>query len=187
MHAVFTLPRWTAAAWLLFAGLALMLVADAVYARLVADGTYTDGGILDALWPIAYLLLAAAVMHPSMRALWESRDVELVRDGRARMVVLGTALFAVPGVVLLDDSGSSTAIILAVDHRRRRGRGRLAHHADRRRVEQRAASCSRESEARFRALVQHATDIVIVLSDTRRGHVRQPRGRHRVRQAGRRR
>src|SRR6476646_5065049 len=81
---------------------------------LVADAIYNDGGILDALWPIAYLLLAAAVMHPSMRALWENRDVELVRDGRARMVVLGTALFAVPGVVLLDDSGSDTALTLAI-------------------------------------------------------------------------
>ncbi len=28
VHAVFTLPRWTPAAWLLFAGLTVMLVAD---------------------------------------------------------------------------------------------------------------------------------------------------------------
>ncbi len=43
VHAVFSLPRWTPAAWLLFAGLGAMLVADVLYARLVADGTYTDG------------------------------------------------------------------------------------------------------------------------------------------------
>ena len=29
---------------------------------------------LDALWPIAYFLLAAAVLHPSMRDLWYTRD-----------------------------------------------------------------------------------------------------------------
>ena len=67
VHAVFTLPRWVPAAWFLFGGLAVMLVADTVYARLVADGAYIDGGALDALWPIAYFLLAAAALHPSMR------------------------------------------------------------------------------------------------------------------------
>jgi diguanylate cyclase (GGDEF)-like protein/PAS domain S-box-containing protein len=168
VHAVFTLPRWTAAAWLLFAGLGLMLVGDAVYARLVADGTYTDGTILDAIWPVAYLLLAAAVMHPSMQALWEHRDVEPVREGRARMVVLGTALFAVPGVVLLDDSGSSTALALgavtaiaaiAVAWRITR----IVDQSNAARV------VLAESEARFRALVQHATDVVIVLDE--RGRV----------------
>src|SRR5689334_16127537 len=164
VHAVFTLPRWTPAAWLLFAGLTLMLVADALYARLVADGTYADGGILDALWPIAYLLLAAAVMHPSMRALWEDRQVEPVRDGRARMVVLGTALFAVPGVVLLDDSGSSTAITLAVVT----GIAAVAVAWRITRIVDQSNTARvvlAASEARFRALVQHATDIVIVLSD----------------------
>ena len=30
------------------------------------------------------------------------------------MIVLGTALFAAPAVVLLDDSGSSAAVVLAV-------------------------------------------------------------------------
>jgi diguanylate cyclase (GGDEF)-like protein/PAS domain S-box-containing protein len=164
VHAVFTLPRWTAAAWLLFAGLALMLVADALYARLVADGTYTDGGVLDALWPIAYLLLAAAVMHPSMRALWVGREAGLVRDGRARMVVLGTALFAVPGVVLLDDSGGTTALTLAIIT----GVAAIAVAWRITRIVDESNSARvvlSESEARFRALVQHATDIVIVLDE----------------------
>ena len=45
VHAVFTLPRWTPAAWFLFAGLAVMLVADAVYARHASPtARYTDGG-----------------------------------------------------------------------------------------------------------------------------------------------
>ena len=164
VHAVFTLPRWTAAAWLLFAGLAFMLIGDALYARLVADGTYSDGGVLDAVWPIAYLLLAAAVMHPSMRALWEDRAVEPVRDGRARMVLLGTALFAVPGVVLLDDSGSSTALTLAIVTAiaALAVAWRITRIVDQSNT---ARVVLAASEARFRALVQHATDIVIVLDD----------------------
>jgi diguanylate cyclase (GGDEF)-like protein/PAS domain S-box-containing protein len=164
VHAVFTLPRWTAAAWLLFAGLTLMLVSDALYARLVADGTYTDGTLLDALWPIAYLLLAAAVMHPSMRELWEERDVALVRHGRARMIVLGTALFAVPCVVLLDDSGSTTALVLALIT----GVAAVAVAWRITRIvdeSNHARVVLAESEARFRVLVQHATDIVIVIDD----------------------
>jgi diguanylate cyclase (GGDEF)-like protein/PAS domain S-box-containing protein len=167
VHAVFTLPRWTAAAWLLFAGLALMLVADALYARLVADGTYSDGGPLDALWPISYFLLAAAVIHPSMRALWEGEDGGLIRHGRARMIVLGAALFAAPAVVILDDSGSSTAVALAaVTGVAALGVAwritRLVDESNQARV------VLGESEARFRALVQHATDIIAVVTPTGR-------------------
>jgi diguanylate cyclase (GGDEF)-like protein/PAS domain S-box-containing protein len=162
VHAVFTLPRWTAAAWLLFVGLACLLVGDALFARFLADGTYTDGGALDALWPIAYLLLAAAVMHPSMRQLWEEPDVALVRHGRARMIVLGTALFAVPAVVLLDDTGSGTAVVLAIIT----GVAAVAVAWRITRIvdeSNHARVVLAASEARFRALVQHATDIVIVL------------------------
>jgi len=167
VHAVFTLPRWTPAAWLLFAGLGAMLVADILYARLVADGTYTDGGALDVLWPISYFLLAAAVMHPSMHELWEAGDAGLVRHGRARMLVLGAALFAAPAVVILDDSGSSAAVVLAVIT----GVAaigvawritRLVDETNQARV------VLAESEARFRALVQHATDIIVVISKSGR-------------------
>jgi diguanylate cyclase (GGDEF)-like protein/PAS domain S-box-containing protein len=169
VHAVFTLPRWTAAAWFLFAGLAVMLVADAAFARLVADGTYTDGGALDTLWPVSYFLLAGAVLHPSLRQLWSSEQAGLVEHGRARMVVLGGALFAAPAVVLLDDSGSGSAVILAavtgvaaalVAWRI----GRLVTESNQ------AREVLAESEARFRALVQHAADVIAVMSPE--GYVR---------------
>jgi len=163
VHAVFTLPRWTPAAWLLFAGLGVMLVADAAYARMVADGVYADGGALDALWPISYFLLAGAVMHPSMRSLWDGGDAGLVRHGRARMVVLGTALFAPPAVMLLDDSGTSAAVALAAITAVAAGGvawriSRLVDESNQARV------VLGESEARFRALVQHAADIITVIT-----------------------
>ena len=63
----------------------------------------------------------------------------------------------------------ATAITLAVDHRHRRGRGGMAHHTASSTSRTTRASCSAASEARFRALVQHATDIVIVLNE--RGEV----------------
>src|SRR5262249_59369417 len=78
-HAVLTLPRLITSARLLFAGLAVMLVADAVFAHVLTDGDYVDGGALDALWPIAYALLATAVLHPSMRLLGAQDEPGLVR------------------------------------------------------------------------------------------------------------
>jgi len=103
------------------------------------------------------------VMHPSMRNLWEG-EANPVRRERARMVVLGTALFAAPAVVILDDSGSGASVTLAIII----GVAalgvawrivRLVDESNQARAE------IGESEARFRALVQHATDVVIVLDD----------------------
>ena len=180
VHAVFTLPKWVPAAWFLFGGLAVMLIADTVYARLVADGAYIDGVALDALWPIAYLLLAAAALHPSMRKLWFTRDDGLVRHGRARMIVLGAALFSAPAVVVLDDAGSSEAValtaIVGVTAALVAWRiAKLVSETDR------AREVLAESESRFRAFVQHSSDVVGV--DRRRWHhhVRQPFGEGRVR------
>ncbi len=151
VHAVFTLPRWTPAAWLLFAGLAVMLVADALYARLVADGTYSDGGALDALWPISYFLLAAAVMHPSMRALWEGDDAGLIRHGRARMLVLGRGA--------LRGAGGRARRRLGIE---RRGRTRARSPASRRwewRGASRAWSTSRTTRARCSPRARHGSGL----------------------------
>ena len=162
VHAVFALPRWVTAAWFLFGGLAVMLVADTLYARLTTDGRYMAGGALDALWPVAYFLLAGSALHPSMRELWVTRDTGLVRHSRARMLVLGAALFSVPAIVVIDGAGNREAIALTLIVGVTAGLvvwrvARLITETDR------AREVLAESEARFRAFVQHASDAVGVI------------------------
>ncbi|MET0420641.1 MAG: EAL domain-containing protein [Acidimicrobiia bacterium] len=162
VHAVFTLPNWITAARLLFAGLAVMLIADTVFARLVADGVYADGGVLDALWPLAYVLLAGAMLHPSMRDLWQRREPGIVRTGRARVVVLAAALFSVPAIVVIDGATSDeaialTAIVAATATLVAWRIARLVTETNRAREE------LGEREARFRSLVQHSSDAIAVI------------------------
>ena len=58
-------PAWK----LIGAGLAAMAVADGVYLLQAAEGTYVEGGLLDALWPAGALLVgfAAWVRSPVAR------------------------------------------------------------------------------------------------------------------------
>ena len=163
VHAVFTLTRWRPSVWLLLCGLAIMLVGDTVYVQLVAEGTPNSVAGIDALWPIAYVLLAGAALHPSMRDLWQGADVGPAQYSRARMAMLGAALFAAPAVVIIDNGDSTPAVALAaltgvaavlVAWRI----ARLVADANRSR------EVISESEARFRALVQYATDIVSVIA-----------------------
>ena len=99
--------------------------------------------------------------------LWEGADAGLIRHGRARMVVLGAALFAVPAVVLFDEAGSSTAVVLAaITGIAALGVAwritQLVNESNQARV------VLGESEARFRAFVQHATDIITVITPSGR-------------------
>jgi diguanylate cyclase (GGDEF)-like protein/PAS domain S-box-containing protein len=165
VHAVFTLPRWITAARFLFVGLATMLVADIVFARLVADGVYVDGGTLDALWPIAYTLLAAAALHPSMRAMSATREPGLVRSGRARVLVLAAALFSVPALIVIDGASSNEAVALTaiVAATATLVAWRIAHLVT---ETNHAREVIGASEARFRALVQYSSDAVAVIDST---------------------
>jgi diguanylate cyclase (GGDEF)-like protein/PAS domain S-box-containing protein len=162
VHAVFALARWRTSAWLLFAALGLMLVADTVYVQLVADAQTSQTSALDAAWPITYLLMAAAALHPSMRRLWEKGEHPTVRHSRARLATLGGALFAVPTIVIVDHADSVAAVALAAITG---GAAVLVAW----RVASIVADANRardvlaKSEARFRALVQNATDSVAVI------------------------
>lgn len=164
--AIFAVHRWNASAWLLFAGFGVMLVADTVFARLVADGTYHDAMWTDALFPISYFLLAGALMHPSVCTLYARVETAHEHAIRPRMILLGAALLAAPAIILADQSSSTalriTAVVGATMGLVAWRLSRLVHETNEARV------VIAESEARFRALVQHATDIVIVLSPSGR-------------------
>ena len=53
---------------LLIAGFTIMAVADLIYARQVAEGTYVDGAVLDSLWPTGALAIAFAGWLPATKA-----------------------------------------------------------------------------------------------------------------------
>lgn len=88
---VFALCQWRPGrAWLLIgAALGLMAVADGSYLFETAAGTYTEGTILDALWPAGMLLLAAAAWHNGReeRVEVEHRPLLLVPAGATAIAV----------------------------------------------------------------------------------------------------
>lgn len=101
---VFT-PAWrTPALWLLAGAVLFQLAGDEVYLGL-AD-TYTSGSWVDVLWLVSYALFGATAFHPSVRQL--RRDATAGPGlGRARVLLLGAALVAVPiALVAVDQEGA---------------------------------------------------------------------------------
>ena len=116
---VFALTGWRpGAAWTLIgAGIIAVTIADAVYLVQVAAGTYVEGGVYDAFWPAAMLLLALAAWGPGGAA---SRPMSL--EGRRVLVTPAVCALIGVGVQVYDHFnrtnpfalGLSVATILAV-------------------------------------------------------------------------
>jgi two-component system cell cycle response regulator len=95
---VFALTAWRPGrAWTMIGlGLTAMAAADSIYAYQASQGTYTEGTLLDAMWPAATLLVGFAG--------WErNRTKGEIHLGGWRMLVLPVA-FALPslGVLVYD-------------------------------------------------------------------------------------
>jgi diguanylate cyclase (GGDEF)-like protein len=89
---------------LLMGWLLLYFVVDTVYAVAVIQGWYVAGSWVDAGWLIAYVLLGAAALHPSMAAT-SRRDAarsDLQPLGSLRVVILATASLAGPAVLIVE-------------------------------------------------------------------------------------
>jgi len=91
--------RVTAHLFLLL-GMLAYLVADMLYAHGNSVGWYTPGGFTDSLWLVAYVLIVAAIWHPSA-SMELNCDVSQVEMSGRRLVVLGTASMLAPTVILL--------------------------------------------------------------------------------------
>jgi two-component system, cell cycle response regulator len=77
--AIFGLSGWRPGrAWLLLgAGAALNAIADGIYLWQTAEGTYSDGSLLDALWPASTLLVGLSAWQPPKRS--QAPSVESMR------------------------------------------------------------------------------------------------------------
>jgi diguanylate cyclase (GGDEF)-like protein len=79
--AIFGLAGWRPGrAWIVLGlGLALSAVADGIYLVQTAEGTYTDGTLVDTLWPASSLLVGLAAWQPaSMRSSSKEESVRAV-------------------------------------------------------------------------------------------------------------
>ncbi|MGY6500058.1 MAG: putative bifunctional diguanylate cyclase/phosphodiesterase [Acidimicrobiales bacterium] len=155
---------WPAA--MLTLGAAVVFVADVAYAVQVQSESYVDGVlVLDAAWLFGYVAIAAAVTHPGVRRLGDPTTAAATDQAQLpQFVVASLALLTVPGVVVLARwTGRAPALVpmalvattmVALVVWRF---ARIAHQLDdaRRRV---AAS-----EAYYRTLTTHSSDVVIVL------------------------
>jgi signal transduction histidine kinase len=92
--------RFSPALRLLIASLATMLAADTLFSVLAlrgADTSVTDGGYL-----VAYLLLGAAGLHPSMAGLSEpAPPTRGPRLGRGRLLAMGAAALVAPALLVV--------------------------------------------------------------------------------------
>ena len=108
---VFALSAWRPGrAWTMIGlGLTAMAVADSIYAYQSSQGTYVEGGLLDAMWPAATLLVGFAAWEPT-------RTRDEIDLGGWRMLVLPVA-FSLPslGVLIFDHwhRVDAAAILLA--------------------------------------------------------------------------
>jgi signal transduction histidine kinase len=92
-------PAWRKPSfWLLIGALVSMVAADEVYG--FTASSYTSGDAVDAGWMLAYVLLGAAALHPSMRDLEMPRRRATLHVGAWRIGLLTCAALS-PAAILL--------------------------------------------------------------------------------------
>jgi PAS domain S-box-containing protein len=86
--------------WFLALSFTSMLVADAVYARMVLTGTYVDGSWVDLGWLLGFVFFGVAGLHPSMRELGAPAEDRVMQLSRRRLAMLAVAALAAPIALL---------------------------------------------------------------------------------------
>lgn len=147
----------TATFRLLICGLVFLLVTDLLYARMVLESSYGQSEPLAAGWLVSYVSFALAGLHPSMRSLSRVRlERERPLTGR-RITLLAAVSLVVPGTLALQAArgdlidvpmivAASVVMFLLLAARM-----------------QDLIRTLRHSEARFRSLVQNASERIAIL------------------------
>ena len=98
--------------FLLVANLVVLLIGDLVFNLQSVDGTYVDGGLLDGVWLVGYVLFAMAALHPSMATLFEPRPIAVALLGPVRLLLLGAAMLIGPALLSLDQGAANSFVVV---------------------------------------------------------------------------
>jgi diguanylate cyclase (GGDEF)-like protein len=100
---------------LLVANLLVLLVGDLVFNLQSLDGTYVDGGLLDGVWLVAYVLFAMSAIHPTMAVIFEPRPIAVALLGPIRLALLAAAMLVGPALLAIGNTdGDGIASVVAV-------------------------------------------------------------------------
>ena len=158
--------RRSAAYYLVIAAIVAVLATDATYGWILLHGTYNPGDPLDGGWIVYYLLWGAAALHPSMTTVSQAAAPR-VRLTRARILAIAAAALVAPVIEVVGASvhgssddvvvGCAAVVLFALVVVRMVGLARESAAL--------AESVLRtESEARLSALVQHSSDVILVIT-----------------------
>jgi len=148
----------------LAAGMVFMLAADMVHATLIKHGTYESGSALDIVWALSAMCLALAAWYERSDA-GRSRDTGTTYLTRPTYLAYGSS--ALLYLVLLYvgyATGSTPLLVLVVGAAIITALGILRQViAVRENVRLSIEAKAMEGEARFRALVQHSSDVIFIV------------------------
>jgi diguanylate cyclase (GGDEF)-like protein/PAS domain S-box-containing protein len=159
---------------LIGAGLVALAVADSGFVYLTASESYASGGLIDTGWFFGYLLILLAARKPDPDAVDEEEEADAGVDRMGMFLpyiaVVGSLAVSTVAQIqqgILDSFAAWTRsfIIVALVGRQVLSlleNLSLARHLEARVIERTAEL--RASEQRFQALVQHSSEVVILVS-----------------------
>ena len=165
--------RRDSAYYLMVGAIAAMLVTDSIYGWIQLHGSYTPGDPLDGGWILYYVLFGAAALHPSMKSV-SSPTAKKVHITRGRVVGISVAALIAPIVEMLKTSihgdsdaiviGAATLVMFALVVVRMIGLLRAQATAATRESVLQETVLSNASEVRLGALVEHSSEMILLLA-----------------------
>jgi hypothetical protein len=92
--------------------LAVTMAADTLFSVLALSGAST--AVTDGMYLVAYLLLGAAALHPSMAGLSEPARRRQARLGRGRLLAMGAAALVAPALLVVQRLQGSDIDVAAI-------------------------------------------------------------------------
>jgi diguanylate cyclase (GGDEF)-like protein/PAS domain S-box-containing protein len=159
--------------YLMVSAIVAVLATDSIYGWIQLHGSYIPGDPLDGGWILYYVLFGAAALHPSMKNVSDAA-AERVRVTRVRMIGISCAALIAPVVEMVKIStqgdshavlvGAATIVMFGLVVVRMFGLVRAEETAAMSESVLRERVLRTASEVRLGALVQHSSEVILLLT-----------------------